>query len=87
MQFERGKPPETPNAPYRAARIKDERWRLAGSGFEPGRAVPRLSFTSSQDDMVSFSCTCVVQVSALDFPCQHTRGRASAALCDACAAF
>jgi hypothetical protein len=42
MQFERGKPPETPNAPYRAARIKDEKWRSAGPGFEPGRAGPRL---------------------------------------------
>jgi hypothetical protein len=49
MQFERGKPPETRNAPYRAARIKDERWRPAGPGFEPGRARPRLSLTSSQD--------------------------------------
>jgi hypothetical protein len=46
MQFERGKPPETPIAPYRAARIKDERWLSAGSGFEPGRAGPRLSLTS-----------------------------------------
>jgi hypothetical protein len=44
IQFERGKPPETPNAPYRAARIKDERWRSAGPGFEPGRAGPRLTF-------------------------------------------
>jgi hypothetical protein len=43
MQFERGKPPETPNAPYRAARIKDERWSSAEPGFEPGRAGPRLS--------------------------------------------
>jgi hypothetical protein len=43
MQFERGKSPETPNAPYRAARIKDERWRSAGPGFEPGRAGPWLS--------------------------------------------
>jgi hypothetical protein len=51
MQFERGKPPETPNAPYRAARIKGERWRSAGPGFEPGRAGPRLSLTSSQDDV------------------------------------
>jgi hypothetical protein len=42
MQLERGKPPETLNAPYRAARIKDERWRSAGPGFEPGRAGPRL---------------------------------------------
>jgi hypothetical protein len=50
MQFERGKPPETPNAPDRAARIKDERWRSAGPGFEPGRAGPRLSLTSSQDE-------------------------------------
>jgi hypothetical protein len=31
MQFERGKPPETPNAPFRAARIKDERWRCPHS--------------------------------------------------------
>jgi hypothetical protein len=44
MQFERGKSQETPNAPYRAARIKDERWRSAGPGFELGRAGPRLSF-------------------------------------------
>jgi hypothetical protein len=51
MQFERGKPPETPNAPYRAACIKDERWRSAGPGFEPGRAG-RLSLTSSQDEHV-----------------------------------
>jgi hypothetical protein len=29
MQFERGKPPETPNSPYRAVRIKVERWRSA----------------------------------------------------------
>jgi hypothetical protein len=29
MQFERGKPPETPNAPYRAACMKDKRWRSA----------------------------------------------------------
>jgi hypothetical protein len=54
MQFERGKPPETPNAPYRAARLTDERWRSAGPGFEPGRAGPRLSLTSgktsSQED-------------------------------------
>jgi hypothetical protein len=50
MQFERGKPPNTPNAPFRAARIKDERWRSAGPGFEPGRAGPRLSLTSSQDE-------------------------------------
>jgi hypothetical protein len=49
MHFERGKPPETPNAPYRAARIKDERWRSAGPGFELGRAGPRLSLRSSQD--------------------------------------
>jgi hypothetical protein len=45
MQFERGKPSETPNAPYRAACIKDERWRSAGPGFEPVRAGPRLSLT------------------------------------------
>jgi hypothetical protein len=51
MQFERGKPPETPNAPYRAARIKDERWRSARAGFEPGRAGLRLSLTSSQDSI------------------------------------
>jgi hypothetical protein len=44
MQFERGKPPETPNAPYRAARIKDERWRSAGPGFEPGRIVRMAEF-------------------------------------------
>jgi hypothetical protein len=50
MKLERGKPPETPNADYRAARIKDERWRSAGPGFEPGRAGPRLSLTSSQDE-------------------------------------
>jgi hypothetical protein len=49
MQFERGKPPETPNAPDRAARTKNERWRSAGPGFEPGQARPRLSLTSSQD--------------------------------------
>jgi hypothetical protein len=52
MQFERGKPPESPNAPYRAARIKDERWRSAGPGFEPGRiaefkAIPRPTKKSS----------------------------------------
>jgi hypothetical protein len=29
--------------------MKDERWRSAGPGFEPGRAGPRLSLTSSQD--------------------------------------
>jgi hypothetical protein len=49
MQFERGKPPETPNAPYRAARIKDQRWRSAGPRVESGRAGPRLNLTSSQD--------------------------------------
>jgi hypothetical protein len=54
MQSERGKPPETPNAPYRAARIKDERWRSAGPGFEPGRAGLRLSLTSSQDAFKSW---------------------------------
>jgi hypothetical protein len=32
MKFVRGKPPETPNAPYRAARVKDESWRSAGPG-------------------------------------------------------
>jgi hypothetical protein len=48
MQFERRKPPETPNAPYRAAHTKDETWRLAGPGFEPGRAGPRLSLRSTQ---------------------------------------
>jgi hypothetical protein len=52
MQFERGKPPEIPNAPYRAARVKDERWRSAVSGFEPGQAGPRLSLRSSQDQRV-----------------------------------
>jgi hypothetical protein len=50
MPFERGEPPETPNAPYEAARIKDERWRSAGPGFERGRAGARLSLTSSQDE-------------------------------------
>jgi hypothetical protein len=49
MQFERGKPPENPNAPYRAARVNDERLRSAGPGFEPGRAGPRLSLTPFQD--------------------------------------
>jgi hypothetical protein len=49
MQFKRGKPPETPNAPFRAALIKDERWLSAGPGFEPVRAGPRLNLTSSQD--------------------------------------
>jgi hypothetical protein len=39
MQFERGKAPETTNAPYRAPRIKDERWRSAGPGFAPGTAA------------------------------------------------
>jgi hypothetical protein len=39
------KTPETPNAPYRAARIRDETWRSAGPAFEPGRAGPRLSLT------------------------------------------
>jgi hypothetical protein len=48
MQLEKGKPPETPNAPYRAARIKEERWRSAGPGFEPGR----ISVASS---LISFS--------------------------------
>jgi hypothetical protein len=32
MQFERGKPPETPNAPYLAAHVKDERWCWVGPG-------------------------------------------------------
>jgi hypothetical protein len=49
MQFERGKPPETPNAPYRATRIKNDRWCSAGPGLEPGRAGPWLSLRSSQD--------------------------------------
>jgi hypothetical protein len=44
MQFERGKPPETPNAPYRAARIKDERWRSTGPGFEPRAGRPAAEF-------------------------------------------
>jgi hypothetical protein len=63
MQFERGKPPETPNAPYQAARIKDERRRSAGPGFEPGRAGPRLSLTSPQDRIGSLftSSHCAVQ--------------------------
>jgi hypothetical protein len=49
MEFERGKPSETPNTPYREVLIKDERRRSAGPGFEPGRAGLRLSFRSSQD--------------------------------------
>jgi hypothetical protein len=49
MQFEKKKPPGIPNAPFRAARIKDERWRSAGPGFEPGRAGPRLSLRSCQE--------------------------------------
>jgi hypothetical protein len=62
MQFERGKPPETPNAPYRAARIQDERWRAAGPGFEPGRAGPRLSLIEffkwkHKHDLILFTCT------------------------------
>jgi hypothetical protein len=52
MQFERGKPPETPNAPYRVTRIKDERWRSAGPGFEPGRAGPRLSWSAHMPNLV-----------------------------------
>jgi hypothetical protein len=43
MRFDRGKPAETPNAPYRAARMKDERWRSVEPGFEPGRAGPWLT--------------------------------------------
>jgi hypothetical protein len=42
MQFERGKPPETPNAPYRAARIEDERWRSVGPGLDIGKAVGKI---------------------------------------------
>jgi hypothetical protein len=61
MQFETGKPPETPNAPDRAARIKDVRWRSAGPGFEPGRiarmaefkAIPRPSVEDSLTHFVS----------------------------------
>jgi hypothetical protein len=53
MQFERGKPPETPNAPYRTARIKYERCRSAGPGFAPGRVGSWLSFRSSQDQKLS----------------------------------
>jgi hypothetical protein len=49
MQFERGKAPETPNAPYRAARVMNERWRSAGPGFELGWAGSRLTLRSSQD--------------------------------------
>jgi hypothetical protein len=56
MQFERGKPPETPNALYRAARVKDERWRSAGPGFELGRAG-RLSLTSSQEELTLVNLT------------------------------
>jgi hypothetical protein len=55
MQFERGKPPETPNAPYRAARMKDERWSSAGPGFEPGRAGPRLSYSRQISSNISRS--------------------------------
>jgi hypothetical protein len=47
MQFEGGKPPDSP---HRAPHIKDERWRSAGLGFEPGRAGAWLSLTFSQDD-------------------------------------
>jgi hypothetical protein len=36
MQFERGKLPETPNAPYQAACIKDERWRSADRDLNLG---------------------------------------------------
>jgi hypothetical protein len=43
LAIRKGETTRTPNAPYRAARIKDERWRSAGPGFEPGRAGPRLS--------------------------------------------
>jgi hypothetical protein len=63
MQFGRGKPPETPNAPYRAARIKDERWRLAGPGFEPGRVGLRLSLISPQDVSTMFRSPCLVRAS------------------------
>jgi hypothetical protein len=35
--------------------MKDERWRSAGPGFEPGRAGPRLSLASSQDNLLSTS--------------------------------
>jgi hypothetical protein len=52
MQYERGKPPETPNAPYRAARIKDERWRSAGPGFEPGRKVRMAEFKAIPSDSI-----------------------------------
>jgi hypothetical protein len=43
MQFEWGKPPETPNAPYRAARIKEQRWRSAGPGLEPEGPAAELN--------------------------------------------
>jgi hypothetical protein len=48
MQFERGKPPETPNVPYRAARVKDERSRSGGPGFEPGRIARMADLRPSQ---------------------------------------
>jgi hypothetical protein len=36
LQFERGKPPQTPNAPYRVARIKDERCARRDRELNPG---------------------------------------------------
>jgi hypothetical protein len=54
MQFERVKPPETPNAPYREAHIREERWRLAGPGSEHGRAGPWLSSTSFQSELKKY---------------------------------
>jgi hypothetical protein len=46
-----------------------------------------LNFQLAIMDMVSFSSTCAGQMSAFHFPCQHTRGRASAAIRDACTSF
>jgi hypothetical protein len=67
MQFEGGKPPETPSAPYQAARIKDERWRSAGPRYEPGRAGPRLSLTSSQDEEDLNPCHCAHLISLCNY--------------------
>jgi hypothetical protein len=51
MQFEKRRPPETPNAPYRAARVKDESGARRDRDLNPGGQargwVERLPRTKS----------------------------------------
>jgi hypothetical protein len=55
MKSEREKPPETPNAPYRASGIKHEMWRSEGPGFEPGREGPHRSIHATQGESIDAS--------------------------------